>query len=156
MNRKEREIRDDAEIESLIREAKVCRLGMTGEQGYPYVVPLCFGYQNKTLYFHCAEKGLKTALLRKNPKVCFEMDICKDVKYLSRICDWGMFYKSIIGFGDVEFLESGEEKKEALDILVRHYGSELMDDELNYPAVMLKNTLLFKVNIRSMTGKKSG
>ena len=51
MRKKEREIKDMKEIESIILSTKVCRVAFSdGDQ--PYIVPLCFGYRNNALYFH--------------------------------------------------------------------------------------------------------
>ena len=65
MRRKEKEIVEKSEIEAVISKASVCRLGMA-EEGMPYVVPLCFGYENNTLYFHSAKEGKKVDILKKN------------------------------------------------------------------------------------------
>ncbi|MBU3917342.1 pyridoxamine 5'-phosphate oxidase family protein, partial [bacterium] len=71
MRRKEKEITDKAIIDSIINDSKVCRLGLS-DDNRPYVVPLCFGYENDTLYFHSAHKGMKLDILKKNKQVCFE------------------------------------------------------------------------------------
>ena len=56
MRRKEKEIKDTAEIEEILSKAFVCRLGLC-DNGRPYVVPLCFGYEDNALYIHCAKEG---------------------------------------------------------------------------------------------------
>ena len=35
-------------------------------EGSPYIVPLCFGYDAGTLYFHSAPAGKKIDLLKNN------------------------------------------------------------------------------------------
>jgi len=50
MRRKDREIEDRAELESIIGSATVCRLAMS-EDDRPYIVPLCFGYKDGNLYY---------------------------------------------------------------------------------------------------------
>jgi nitroimidazol reductase NimA-like FMN-containing flavoprotein (pyridoxamine 5'-phosphate oxidase superfamily) len=47
MRRTEKEI-GRAEIDAIIRRSQVCRLGLS-DQGEPYVVPLCFGYDGQAL-----------------------------------------------------------------------------------------------------------
>ena len=64
MRRKEKEITTRAVIDAIIRQARVCRLALS-EDNQPYVVPLCFGYENDTLYFHCAPKGRKLDIIMK-------------------------------------------------------------------------------------------
>ena len=70
MRRKDKEITDTAIIEEILSKATVCRLGLC-EENQPYVVPLCFGYEDNALYFHCANHGKKLVILRKNNNVCF-------------------------------------------------------------------------------------
>ncbi len=53
MSRKDKEIKDKDEIESTIKRANVCRIGLA-ENNIPYVVPLVFGYKDNCLYFHSA------------------------------------------------------------------------------------------------------
>jgi nitroimidazol reductase NimA-like FMN-containing flavoprotein (pyridoxamine 5'-phosphate oxidase superfamily) len=55
------------------RSATVCHLGLA-DGGEPYVVPVNFGYANDCLYFHSAQSGHKIDLLKRNPRVCFEID----------------------------------------------------------------------------------
>lgn len=154
MLRKDKQITDQAEIEAVIRKSSVCRLAMS-DNGEPYVVPLCFGYRDKTLYFHAARKGKKLDILRKNPRVCAEFDIGQEVRPGEKVCRWGMKYQSVIGFGDASFVEDTEAKCRALDIIMAQYASDAVPSEYEYPEASLKNTAVIRVDIREMTGKQS-
>ncbi len=158
MLRKDKEITDRNEAESIIEKSQVCRLAMADE-GEPYVVPLCFGYRDNALYFHAAQKGKKLDILRKNKRVCFEFDIGQEVKPGEKTCKWGMKYQSVIGFGDASFVEDTAAKCRALDIIMQQYSAEPADSsappELEYPEASLKITTIIKVDIREMTGKRS-
>ncbi|HEX3002087.1 MAG TPA: pyridoxamine 5'-phosphate oxidase family protein [Methanoregula sp.] len=74
MRRKDREITDRAEMEAILAEAQVCRLALA-DGNAPYIVPLCFGYENNTLWIHSARDGKKVELIRKNPQCCVEVDL---------------------------------------------------------------------------------
>ena len=151
MRRKDKEIKEMAEIESIIDRSVVCRLALADENR-PYVVPLCFGYKNKALYFHSANKGKKLEILKKNPFVCFEFDIDSETIKADKACDWTMNYKSVIGYGKARFIEEFESKCQALDIIMQHYSSE----KFVYPKAKVNNTVVIKVEIAHMTGKMSG
>jgi len=43
MTKKEKEITDTSDIETVIAQTPVCRLGLS-DGAAPYIVPLCFGY----------------------------------------------------------------------------------------------------------------
>ena len=58
MRRKDREITDRAEIEAILNEAMVCRIGLA-DGGEPYVVPLSFGYEDGSVYIHSAPEASK-------------------------------------------------------------------------------------------------
>lgn len=150
MRRKDKEITDNAEIESIIRQSMVCRLAMA-DKNRPYIVPLCFGYKDNTLYFHSAGQGKKLDMLKKNNSVCFEFDIDYEPIKSDKACEWGMKYKSVIGFGKASFIDNFESKRRALDIIIQHYSGESFD----YPEVKIKNTVVIKVKIEHMTGKYS-
>ena len=74
MRRKDKEISDRSAIEDIIKRSTVCRLAMS-DNNSPYVIPINFGYENSTVYFHSAREGRKIDILKKNPNVCIEFDI---------------------------------------------------------------------------------
>ena len=150
MRRKEKEITDKSEIESIIRKSLVCRLGLA-DAGRPYIVPLCFGYKNNCLYFHSAKEGRKIDILKRNNEVCFEFDDDLQVQVGKAACDWGMQYRSVIGYGRASIIEDPEEKHRALDVIMAQYG----DGPFEYSEKAFKKTLVIKVEIETMTGKKS-
>jgi len=151
MRRKKKEISDESGIMAIIEKANVCRLGMVNGNK-PYIVPVCFGYHDNALYFHGSLKGLKIDLIRKNPNVCFEFDLIAETIESENACDWSMKYQSVIGFGKAVFIESSDEKRKALSVIMAHYS----DRPFQFPENMLKATAVIKVQIESMTGKHSG
>jgi nitroimidazol reductase NimA-like FMN-containing flavoprotein (pyridoxamine 5'-phosphate oxidase superfamily) len=117
MRRKEREITEVGAMEEIIRSAQVCRLAMSVDD-QPYVVPLCFGYSDGCLYFHCAREGMKLDMVRKNERVCFECDVDHDLVMSESPCEWGMKGRSVVGFGRASLIEAPEAKREALDVIM--------------------------------------
>ena len=151
MRRNDREIKELLRIEEIISKSKVCRLGLC-KDNRAYIIPINFGYRNNTLYFHSAREGTKIDILKENPAVCFEFDIDLGiVRSEESGCNFSNRYKSVVGFGKATILEGIEEKRDALDILMTNYTEEKFD----YPFSSLQNTLVFRVDIESMTGKQS-
>ena len=151
MRRKDKEISDESDIKAIIEKARVCRLGMVNGNK-PYIVPLSFGYSDNALYFHGSLKGQKIDLIRKNPNVCFEFDLIAEPIESENVCDWNMRYQSVIGFGKALFIESSDDKREALSVIMAQYSDRLFQ----FPENMLKAMAVIKVEIESMTGKHSG
>jgi len=150
MRRSDKEITDKKAIEDIILRSKVCKLAMC-EENMPYIVPLCFGFKNNTLYFHSAPKGKKIEILKKNPNVCFEFEIFTQVIKSAKACKWGMKYRSVIGFGKADFIAADDLKRQAFDIIMNQYA----DGSFIYEEASLKSTVIIKVDIYSMTGKQS-
>ncbi len=150
MRRKDLEMASQTEIEAIIAEAMICRLAMC-DGNQPYIVPLNFAYRDDTLYFHCAIQGKKLDILANNNRVCFEMDVGLELKRGDSACASGMKYGSVIGFGTATVIDDPSEKAAALDILVEHYS--VSPEE--YPEALLNVMKVIKVDIESMTGKKS-
>ncbi len=150
MRRKEREINNQEEMEQILKDSSICRIAMVDDDK-PYLVPMNFGYREGALYLHSAPEGRKIDLIRKNPFVCFEVDEIVRLKKAKLACDWGVEYKSVIGFGNAAFLFDPDEKRQAFNIIMGQYSER----EFEYSDEMLEKTLVIKIEIEKMTGKKS-
>ena len=58
--------------------------------------------------------------MKRNPNVCFEMDIPMGVKTASAAQGHSFYYQSIIGWGKVEFIEEASPKRRALLQIMKH------------------------------------
>ncbi len=151
MRRKEKEIQNRAEIEAVIAEAQVCRLAMC-DKDVPYIIPMSFGYADGVFYFHCAAAGRKLDILRNNPNVCIELEAGVSVKTGAKACDWGMNFRSVIAVGRIEWVDAPDAKRRALDLIMTRYARGPFD----YVESALVRTVVFKVGVTQMTGKRSG
>ena len=151
MQRNEKGISDPSIIDAIIRKATICRLGMV-DGDTPYVVPLNFGYQANTIYFHGSRKGYKIDIIKKNPNVCAEFDVAVETIVAENACDWSMKFQSVIAFGTASLIDDPEEKRRALEIIMAQYT----DEKFVFPENMLAATAVIKVDIERMTGKQSG
>lgn len=150
MRRSDKQITDPAEIENIIRQSSICRLAFC-DAGQPYLVPLSFGYRNGMLYFHSAREGKKIDMLRINDRVCFEFDLGGQVIKSGEVCNWGIAYRSVIGTGRAVFIEELAEKRQALAVIIDHYGGK----NCELPLESVKNTVVFAVRIEEMSGKQA-
>ena len=137
------------EIEQFLACARVGRLGMV-VNGEPYVVPVGFGYCNGEVFFHTCEKGLKMDTLRKNPKVCFEVD-----EALSDVT----MYKSVIILGTAEIIGDEEKMIPYLQKLIDKYRVPLIFDEyMSKPGrnreKELRAVRICRITVRTMTGRR--
>ena len=151
MRRKEKEILDRAQIDSILERALVCRIALC-DDSTPYILPVNFGYEGSCLYIHCALEGKKLDILKRNSMVCFEVDIDHALVVGTTPCSYTFSYRSVIGFGSAVFVDNVTEKRKGLDVIVKHYAG----GHSSYSDEALAKVTILKVEIESMTGKQSG
>lgn len=148
MRRSDRAITDPQELESVLREAAVCRMGLCDE-GKPYVVPMNYGYRDGSVFLHSATEGRKIEILRRNPNVCLEFE--KDVELVpaEAACSFSMKYRSVIASGKAVFLEGTEEKSFGLNaIMLQVTGREFV-----FPPQALEKIVVLRVDLEECSGK---
>ncbi len=156
MTRRELEVTDQNEIKNILDKCKFLHLALVdGDE--PYVVAMNFGYtfgdvmeeSKLVLYLHAATAGYKLDLIRKNPKVFFEME-CDVVPFEGKIaCMYGTSYSSIMGKGHAQILENVEEKKQAMSVLMKTQTGQ--DFEFNDKLVSVVSVI--KIEVSEYTAK---
>lgn len=148
------EVTELKDIESIIKRCKVCYVGLADTDGTPYVLPMNFGYRDKTVYLHSAQTGRAIDIIQRNPKVCitFSIDHALVFQHPEVACSYRMKSKSVISWGKVEFIEDFEAKIEILNILMGQYS----DKEFVYSDPAIRNVKIWKVNLDQITCKVFG
>jgi nitroimidazol reductase NimA-like FMN-containing flavoprotein (pyridoxamine 5'-phosphate oxidase superfamily) len=153
MRRKERELKEISEIESIILKSDVCRIAIANDNT-PYIVTMNFGYTGGVkpcLYFHCANKGRKLDMILSNNYVCFEMDTDHAIYKGEKGCSWGMNFSSVVGYGRIFIVDDPYEKINGLDHLMNHYGGSGV---YSYDDKVLARTTVLRLEISTITGKR--
>ena len=122
MTKRELQITDEGRILEILDTAKVLHLGLSVDDE-PYVVPMNYGYCLENgkliLYLHSAVRGKKLDMIRRNPKVFFELD-CDRIPFAGeKPCQYGLSYASVMGRGTARIVEDVEEKKKAMSVLMK-------------------------------------
>jgi uncharacterized protein len=151
MRKHKQEITDRSVLESILEEALIGRLGLCGD-GIPYIVPVCFGYEENCIYIHCAAEGKKIDIIKQNNNVCFEAEAEAEIIPGEEACKWTAKYLSVIGFGKAYLISDNGEKIKGLNAIMRHYTGR---SEHTFNETGTKLATVIKIEIESMTGKKS-
>ena len=158
MRRKQAEITNPAELARILDAASIGRMATIGRDGYPYVTPVNFVYDQGCIYFHCAHKGEKLDNIARDARVCFEVDIPLAYKDLGfdpegGACKLHQFYHCVIIRGEARVLPDGEHKAAVLNALVAKHepGRAFKAVEADLPAC--KACAVVEIKPRSMTGK---
>jgi len=152
MRRKDKEITDRKAIDAILDEAEVIRVAMSNDD-IPYIVCVNFGYDGKALYFHSANEGRKLDMIRKNSSVCFEAEIGAQVVPSDTECEWTARFKSVVGQGRARILETDEEKRKGLDVMMEKYAP---NRKFEYSDKVMSKVTAVIIEIDEVSGKKSG
>lgn len=151
MRRHDKEIGSRDEINAVIRSADVCRIAFARDNE-PYLVPVSFGFDGESIFFHTAPKGRKIDFMERNNRVCFEFETDVGlVESEDEACEWTFTFESVIGSGTVSELESSEEKAHALNQIMHHYSGR----EWNIPDHRTATVRVWRIDIEEVTGKRS-
>lgn len=152
LQKKEREIKDPNEIFSIIKKGKYTTIAMC-RNNEPYIVTLSYGYDEakNALYFHSRLKGLKCEIIKENPRVC--ATIIEDKGYIMNECAHAFW--SVILWGRMFFVETLEEKKHGMDILLKHLEEnpdKIKQESLSNDKIY-KNLGIFRLDVMEIQGK---
>lgn len=147
MRRNDRQL-SEAETIKLLETGEYGILSTSGENGYPYGIPLSYAYSDGNIYFHGAQKGNKLDNIRYNNKVSF----CVVGKTEVLPSDFSTNYESAVVFGKAYELD-GEEKEKVLVALLKKYSNEFMESGMEYIKRAAKGTMAVKIEIEHITGK---
>ena len=145
-------IQNPQKIEEILSTAKFLHLALSDSET-PYIVPMSFGYKENAIYLHSSREGRKIEILKKNPRVCFEVDIETEVITADDPCKYNVSYRSVIGHGQAKFLEDYNEKVEGLTVLSEHYGKK---GPFEFEEWKVNRLCVIKIEIEKMMGKESG
>ncbi len=158
MRRRHCEITEPGVLEAILAEALIGRMATIGPDGYPYVTPVNFVYDQGCIYFHCALKGEKLDNIARDDRVCFEVDL--PLAYIDQeanpdggICKLHQFYHSVIIRGDARVLPDGERKAAVLNALVAKHEPARAFTPVDAAMPACKACAVVEITPRRMTGK---
>lgn len=150
MRRKEKAITDKKFLEAILREAQVCRLGLTdGDEAY--IVPVNYAYHEGVIWIHSAPEGRKMELLRHDGKVTFEIEGDSSVVRDAVPCRWTTRYRSVMGRGNVTIHDDEATKREGMNLILQKYG---FTGRPRYGKKDLEGMVVLKLKVEKLTGKE--
>ena len=141
------------QIENLLLKSQIGSLATLNTNNTPYVVPIHFLYQNKTIYFHGLPKGQKIDNIQTNPNVSMTVYEMQDLLLPpnGEPCETNTKYHSVIIAGTASIVTDLPKKQTILKGIVQKYTPELINNPL--PKKMVKATAIIKIQILEITGK---
>ena len=135
----------------VLEEGKTGIVGVLGDDGYPYTVPINYVSLEDKIYFHSAKKGHKIDAIAKEPKV--SMTVVEKDDVVSR--EFTTYFRSIQLFGKAYVVEDEAERNVAFRALCEKFSGADMD---RYEEIMSKEAAaaaIVRIDIEHITGKES-
>lgn len=149
MRRKKQELSKDECIE-ILQNGKTAVLGVVGDDGYPYAVPINYVYADNKIYFHGAKCGHKIDAINQ----CSKVSLCvvdKDDVVKEELTT---YFKSVILFGRARVLETHDEIFRAAKIFGLKYNNDItaVENEIKREWNAL---CCVEIEIEHITGKEA-
>ena len=139
------------ECESLLANATAGTLGLLGDNGYPYAVPISHVYSDGTLYFHSAVAGHKVDAIRNCDKASFCVIAADDV----RPSEFTTYFKSVIAFGRIYIVEDVNERLRAATMLGERFNPGDVEGLKKEMDKFFAHMLILRMDIEHLTGKEA-
>ena len=151
MRRKKQELPME-EVKEILYEGTSRVLALSGDDGYPYAVPLSYVYDGGKIYFHCAKAGHKLDAIKRDEKASFCV-IGQDQVVPE---EYTTYFRSVIVFGKIQIIEDETKKRQAIEKLAVKYTPEDTatgrKEEIDRE---WKPLCMLEMEICHMTGKES-
>lgn len=150
MRRKRQQLSDEESI-SILRQCTSGTLALSGDEGYPYALPISYVFEDGKLYFHSALNGHKVDAIRKCDKASFCVIAADDVKPEK----FTTYFRSVICFGRIHIIEEEKEKMTMIRKLSEKYNP---GDETGFQHEIDKDfnrMIMIELDIEHMTGKEA-
>ena len=160
MRRANRQITDPAEVRALIERCHTVRVGAVDEDGV-FVVPLNFGYEwvggRLVLYLHSASEGRKAEAFSRGSRVAIEMDVELGVITGGYACAYSFSYQSIMGSGLISPVANVDEKRRALELIMRHMAPDAprnSSGKFSFSDEAVERVAIFRIDVDELAAKQ--
>ena len=140
--------------EECIKILNTCSTGIlavSGDNNYPYAVPVNYVYNENKIFIHCAKTGHKIDAIKNNSNVSFcvvENDNVIAEKFATR-------YSSIIAFGKATLIDDKQEMRQVLEILNEKYSPNYKVEGQKEIDIDINNVLIIQIEIEHLSGKRN-
>ena len=137
--------------EEILRKGTSGVLALSGDNGYPYAVPVNYYYEDGKIYMHGAKSGHKIDSIMRNEKASF----C--VKAMEKVVQekYTTFYQSVIAFGKIRIMQDEKEIREAIEKFAAWFCPDFEEGRKKEIDREWNLLCMFVLEIEHMTGKQA-
>ncbi len=116
MRRKKQQL-SQAECTEILEQGSYGVLSVSGDDGYPYGVPLNYLFADGRIYFHCAKEGHKLDALNRDSAASF----CVVVEDRQVAQEYTTYFRSVIVFGRVCIVQEEARRRDVISRLAAKF-----------------------------------
>lgn len=147
--RRKKQLLSKEETINILKSCSSGVLGVMGDDGYPYTVPVNYAFKDDKIFIHSAREGHKIDGIKRNDKVSFSVIDRDDVVQET----FTTHYSSAIVFGRARILTDDSERRHALESLVEKYSPDYIKEGQQEIEREWDRVCLIEVKVEHMTGK---
>ncbi len=148
--RRKLQLLDEKESIALLERGTAGVLALSGDEGYPYAVPISYVYNDSKIFFHSAVSGHKIDAIKNSDKASF----CVIAQDHIVPKEYTTYYKSVIAFGRLRILEDASKKRAAIELLAqKYYPADTREGRTDTINEAWSRMCLLELDIEHMTGK---
>lgn len=132
------------------------RLATSGQDGFPYVVPLLYVWMDGAIFVHNTRvRGHLRRNVDHEPRVCFEVDEPGEVFAYGRFeCDSSVAYRSVIAFGRIAVIKDVSIKQRFCEALMAKYAPAGQGRLRGY-FPRLHQITVYAISVERLSGKET-
>lgn len=149
--RRSKQILSHETAEKILREGEFGVLALSGDDDYPYAVPINYAFADGKIYFHSAKVGHKLDAIRRNDKASF----CVVDRHEVVAEEFTTYFTSAIAFGRMKLVEDDvdPDKLRGLELLADKYSSTASPERREKELARLSAVVIPVMTIEHLTGK---
>lgn len=140
----------DKQIDLFLHSQMIGRIGYSTDEKV-FITPVTYVYHEGAIYAH-SKDGHKVEAMRKNPKVCFQVDAIETMR------NW----RNVIIWGEYEELTKDHDQMSILEILEDRFAPFILSETVNPTHSFSKSPItiekgkkpvLYRIRITEKTGR---
>lgn len=127
-------------------------LALSGDNDYPYAVPISYVYAHSKLYFHGAGSGHKIDAIKNHDKASF--CVIDQDKIIPE--EYTTYFRSVIVFGRIRIIDDEAEMQKAIQALAVKYHPDASESERQKAIDReWKPLCIIELSIEHLSGKEA-
>jgi hypothetical protein len=142
-----------ATIDEILDEGMVGHVGIVGDDGQPFVIPVLYARDGERVYLHGSPLSRLLSTLAQGAPMCFTVTLLDGLVLARSAFHHSMNYRSVVILGEGKPLSDPEEKDRALQAIVEHIIPGRSDEARGPNKKELKATEVIALTIDEASAK---